>query len=857
MRAAWMACAAALLIAFPAAAQNGTWEADFAEGWTTVGGHSYWRADDGRYVFEGTGWSRHMTVAPVLIIDGTITVRATPMAESAAHGWTMFGVVAKYASSANHVAVRFGAYDSVSVYMFKGGQRSITRIGSFEAEVGHQYEARLVIEGDQLRTFLDGEELEAVTIPSAGEPGRVGLYTETPMACEHLTVEGAMPPSDAPAEEIEGTPETSVEFATFQPDPVAPGEAIPVRGQLHVYVRNSGDGPAVLDGITIDGRSADDLIEAGLVEWYDQHPRAIRPDEVGRVTLRTSGIPQERAEALMAGGSPWAAEVELRHLKAEPAACTATIGADTEPLRINMLTFGEDLRTVTAYLQAPDTAAGGFTLDAVAVDGRDVTGLTTFAAKRVAAEVVPVTIALEEPLTEGRDVTVTVRTAEGLSCGHTLRAFPSEFPLQVCLFDQIRSDAIEDIANHCFTDVAPRNTQFLEPMLEHDLSMLAFGGGLPALLRWWRPDYPEIIAFWLDEKDEHPVMDTIRVLDEAHSYYRAEGRYIPRQMINLVNPWSGTGMGFMDIMDVVCHGYGMAGAANGRDFPLLSSLPWRELRAGRRPWWPYFRSAEVALSVDPQAREVLGLSPGTQRVIEPAQERMMTFGCLQLGAKGVCHWAYGVRGGDSTVYYVDGPGLRLSMGGVPWPTSRTVRGYEVPEEICRDLKATWDEIGRINAVLRTIGPWVADSDPSPIAQVTGSTPAESVAGGPAAQASALLSGQDTVVLVALNLNIDTEWTGRDADGFRSYEPVDATVQLTLPEWIEPREVFSVSEDGLGNVSPARDGRTLEFDLPGLAIERVIVVTADPEVREQMQQRLADMQERLRAMEAHVPVPAEE
>lgn len=850
----------ALVIMLPAMAQDGTWVADFdagAEGWATVGGSSRWRAQGGRYVFDEPGWGRHMTVAPVLMADGAIVVRATPLAESAAHGWASFGVVVKYADSAHFVAVRFGAYDGVSVYAIGGGERQITSIGALEAEIGRTYEARLEVEGDQLRVFLDGEQLKPIAIGWAGESGRVGLYTETPMACEHFQVEGAMTPSTTTAEQIEGTPRTSVEFSTFQPDPLTPGEAIPVRGQLHIYLRNDGDGPAVLDDVSVDGRACDELMEAGLLEWLDQHPHAILPGEVGRVTLRTTGVPTERALALMQERAPWEAQVELRHLKAEPATCRAELGPDSEPLRINMLTFSDDLRTVTAYLQATGGPEGGFTLEAISVNGRDLTERARFASRRVGAEVVPVRVTLDEPLTGGRHATVTVRTAEGLSCGHCLRAFPSDFPLQVCLFEQVRADSIEDIANHCFTDVAPRAPEFVPQMQEHGLRMFSFGGGLPAIMRWWRPEYPPVTAFWLDERDEHPVVDTIRVLDEAHAFYRPEGRYIPRQMINLVGPWSGTGMAFMDIMDVVCHAYGMAGAANGRDFPLLETLPWRELRAGRRPWWPYFRSAEIAVAVDPEARRVLEPSAQTGRVIEPQQERMMTFGCLQLGAKGICHWAYGVQGGDRPVYYLDVPGLRLSMGAIPWPTSRTVRGYEVPEEICRALKDTWDEIGRINAELQTIGPWVADSDPSPIARVARSEPAESVTGGPAAQASALVSGLDTVILVALNLNLDADWTGREAEGIRSYEPVNATVELRLPEWIEPREVFSVSWRGIESVEPTRDGDALLFDLPGLAIERVIVVTADPQVRAQMQQRLTAMQERLRAMEAHVPVPAQE
>ena len=264
------------------------------------------------------------------------------------------------------------------------------------------------------------------------------------------------------------------------------------------------------------------------------------------------------------------------------------------------------------------------------------------------------------------------------------------------------------------------------------------------------------------------------------------------------------------------------------------------------------------MAADPETKTLSGFAPATQRVIEPEQERMMTYGCLQLGAKGVCHWAYGVQNGEKPVYYLEGPGLRLSMGAIPYPTSRTVLGYEVPEETCKALKAAWDEIGRINAELQTIGPWVANSDVSPrIAQVTQSRPAEAVNGGPAAQAAALVSGLDTIILIALNLNIDTEWSGRDPEGLKSYEPVDATVRLDLPPWIEPTEVFTVDYRGIETFQATRDGNALTFDLPGLDIQKTIVVTGDPTVREQMQERLAQMQERLAAMEAHVPVPKAE
>ncbi|MCD6362019.1 MAG: hypothetical protein J7M38_14270, partial [Armatimonadetes bacterium] len=670
------------------------------------------------------------------------------------------------------------------------------------------------------------------------------LYTETRTAFDDFRVEGAVEVPGTVAERIEGTPRAALDFAAWQPDPLQPHEALPVRGQAHLYVRNTGDGPLILDGASWDGRDADTLVRAGRLAWYHQHPYRIEPGEVGRVSFRLQGITEQQALALMADPeATFTVPVILRYRQAEPLECAVTLNARGEPLQINMLTFGPELRTICAYLQANgDTPFG---ISRVEVNGRDVTAATEFGSRTVGRDVVPLRISLDEPPARGRHVTVTVATEQGVSCGHSLRAFESEFPIQVCLFDLIRADAFEDIYNHGFTCVAGTRPEHFAKMKELGLDLFSFGGGLSRIVQYDRPGLPRVVAFWNDECDDKPIEETIIRFNEAHEYYRAENRYVPPQMVNLVNPWSGTGMAFMDIIDVVCHAYGMAGAANGRDFPLISSLPWREARASRRPFWPYFRSAEVAVSVDPDTRTVGELAGSTQRVIEPAQERFMTFGCLQQGAKGICHWAYGVRSRNK-IYYLDGPGLRLSMGGIPYPTSRVVDGYEVPEEICRALKDTWDEIGRINAELRTIGPWVANSDVSPgIARVIGDTPAQAVA---------LVSGLDTVVLITLNLNIDTDWTGRDPAGVKSYEPVDATVTLDLPEWIEPAEVFTVDHTGLADLAAERKGRTLTFDLPGLAIERVIVVTADPAVRAAMQAINDEMQKRLQAMRTHVPVP---
>lgn len=856
-----LALGLALLGVHSCSAQGALFSDDFddgnATGWQPRSGWQAWRVVDGRYRLDSASWGRYYTLAPVAVVDGAIEVTATPLGQSSHEPpWACFGIVVKYRDAGNMVVVRFGAYNAVAVLQWRGGQRTIDGLGELTATVGRAYHVRVQVQGDRLSVFVDGAAMGEATIGLASESGRVGLYTETPTAFDDFRVEGALESPGAPVERIEGKPRAALQFAQWQPDPLQPGEAIAVRGQAHLYVRNTGDGPLILEGASWNGEDAAALVTAGRLAWYHQHPYRIEPGEVGRVSFRVQGISEREALALMADPQMTVnVPVQLRYRQAEPLQCSATLDAQGEPLQINLLTFDRELRTIHAYLQSNRPAA--FDLTRVEVNGRDVTAHTRFASRTVGGQVVPLRISLDTPLVPGRHVTVTVATEQGASCGHCVRAFASEFPIQVCLFDLIRADAFEDIYQHCFTCVAGREPEHFAKLRELGLDLFVFGGGLERLLAYDRPDLPRVVAFWNDELDERPVAETVLRFAEEEEYYRAEGRYPPAQMINLCNPWNATGIGFLDLLDVVCHGYGMAGAANGRDFPLLSSLPGREARLARRPFWPYFRSAEIALSVDPATRTVGEPAANTRRVIEPAQERFMTFGCLQLGAKGICHWAYGVRQG-SGVYYLNGPGLRLAMGGIPYPTSRTVYGYQVPEEVCRALKDTWDEIGRINAVLQTIGPWVANSDVSPaLARVVACTPATAVKGGPAAQAAALVSGLDTLILIALNLNLDTDWTGADPQGIGSYEPVDATVAVELPEWLEPAAVFSVDHSGLQELAPRRDGRTLTFDLPGLRVERVIVITADPVVRTAMQEINDRMRERLRGMETHVPVPMQD
>ncbi len=49
-----------------------------ALGWAAVSGGRGWHVQDGRYVFDGSGWGRYRAVANVYLVDGAISFKATP-----------------------------------------------------------------------------------------------------------------------------------------------------------------------------------------------------------------------------------------------------------------------------------------------------------------------------------------------------------------------------------------------------------------------------------------------------------------------------------------------------------------------------------------------------------------------------------------------------------------------------------------------------------------------------------------------------------------------------------------------------------------------------------------------------------
>ena len=348
-----------------------------------------------------------------------------------------------------------------------------------------------------------------------------------------------------------------------------------------------------------------------------------------------------------------------------------------------------------------------------------------------------------------------------------------------------------------------------------------YARGLASLRRLDRPEFPPIDGFWLDEMDKLPVAFTVDLIEECRAAYAKEGKSIPLQMINLCDGRSPRSVTFYELADAACSAYGFHGGSLGDGFGRLSALPAREYRRSRRTFLPYFRDCEMPVLIDPETKAVIGRDPSHQRCIEPKEERWMTYGCIIQGAKGIMHWNYGARISKPPNWFSkDKWMIRASMGGA---LGHKPHGYEIPADVAAQLEATWDEIGRINTELRAIGPLVATSDVSSLVRASSDQ----------VEAAALVSGLDAIVLVVLTHGMKTHWKGDRAKGIESYEPVDTSVELRVPAWLDPKHVFRVRHDRVEAISPRREAGRLFFRFERLEVSDVVVVTERDGLMESM------------------------
>lgn len=812
--------------------------------WQPVRGQ--WKVSNGRYEMSSREFGRYTAQAPLLMADGSIEGTAAPLAPSAQKiPRPGFGVLAKWLDSANWAAVRYGEYGGLSGLLVVNGKLKVIGMGKFEAQVDRSYRFRVEVRGKQIKTYCDGVELGCFDAPFASKPGRVGLYTEAPTAFGDVQIEGAIPLLERKPKPFTGKPQLELAFAEFRPagDPFA--TAVPTCGGVRLYVRNTGTGPAHLRRLLVNGEDADLLQKT--VSWYRQRPAVLLPGRMGQVLVRLGALPGDVGLRLF--NDPDAKPelpITIEPYRGDALHARVPIGGERPELQVNYLGFDPAFRRIYAYVQQNEgEGAKALHMTQVLVDGRDLTKRAAFGQRQVGRDVVPTVVDLPQPLQEGQPVVVCIGTREGVWAGHAVRAFPGKFHILVTLLGkQTRTDAVEDVWRHGATCIGFCGGSVDRLVEAKALALDAFhyGAGLSALRKFDRPEYPRIAGFWLDEMDRHPARYTFDKVHECELAYADEGKFIPLQMVNLCSSRGARAVEIFEIGDATCGAYGYYGGAIGEQFGRLAALPRREYRLARLTFMPYFRDAEMPVVIDPKTKNVLGRCPKYRRCIEPKEERWMTYGCLIQGAKGILHWNYGSGVNRPPNWFSKtATVIRAGMGGA---LNHKPHGYEIPADQAAELKRAWDEIGRINVELQAIGPLVAVSDVSRLARVTTVDPELSPSGEPAADAAALVSGVDSIVLVVLNHNLEHNWKAAADRGIESYDPVDATVELRLPAWLEGKHAFSVRHTGVATLSPRREDRRLTFQFPKLEVAEVVVVTDSDGLMESMRDSVSKLTERL-------------
>ena len=848
-----------ILIASSSFAAN-AFKEDFSDkdirGWVAVSGN--WVVADGQLVQKENGWGRYMILPPVRLEAGTIRARMR-VDRCAPPSGPSFGFVLRHPGEKTYTALRIGAYGHTQLMQ----PVKDTRFHDFKPKVGQFYDVKAELAGDTVTLSIDGKAFGSAKMAEPDAPGTIGFYTECEATFDDLEVTGTWRGLGEKKART-GTPRLEVQFAEWQPVNMDTAVSLSVSGAVQVYFRNVGTGSAVLDHVMVMGKKVDRIDAPSWVVYARQRPMEVKPGASGQLELRLNGLPKSVGLQLVENAAgPVTIPIVIAPQGGEPVRAVVDI---TRPslLQVNFMGFSPDLRTIYVYVQNNAAVLRGeekhVRITGLAVDGTDVMASSRLGATTVFRDVVPVEITLPKPLAKGHPVRVVLTTAEGIRTGHVLRAFPSKFNILVSTnHSQARKDYMEDIYNHCATAI---NYFGLYPdqFERFGFDVIPMSGSNPLANAKAFQNSP-IEGIWMDEVDKsakgYSIRGLLRSIEDTEEHLESKGELLPLLAFNLVRPTQAATSGHLMLPDAVMHSYGRFMCPNvNKGFGRLATLHSREYRQARRPFWPYFRDSEIAVPCDPVKKIMLPRHKAFQRCLTPKEQRWLTYGNLIQGAKSTAHWGYWARPMSKFYFMWTQSVLRLGLGA---PASGRVGPYVLEPAVAKMLEDVWAEHGRINAELRVIGPLVAISDVSYLARITEVTPAKDKYGEPAAEAAALVSGLDTMIVVALNHNIDAGKSPFKPSGAVSnpnpprYDPVAATVEVRVPAWLKPKYIFSVSHEEIASVSPQRTGDRLRFAIPKLEVSKLYVITSSDNVKRECLARHSEMKKRLAKTKATKPV----
>jgi hypothetical protein len=305
---------------------------------------------------------------------------------------------------------------------------------------------------------------------------------------------------------------------------------------------------------------------------------------------------------------------------------------------------------------------------------------------------------------------------------------------------------------------------------------------------WWQEDLinqyqgdPLILAWSIADEPEAHECAPMSLVDPMNSSYRKNDSKNP--VAQVYCPWPGYPAQEYNFTDLVLvDHYPIAGHPPTSIEPVVDEC-WRAARP--KPIWFVAQAFQWPES----------------RFPTPEEERLMVYGALAHRAKGIFYWAYHI----SQEPY--------------WGAPLTAKTPDHKHH--RQAKVLWEDLRDLNRELSLISDLVVTSDVVPIAKVDN----------PQVEVAALLS-EENIVLIILNQNFQFR-----AEEFSFNSLKDLELEVLLPEWFNPTEVFSVSASMIKSEKYQLEAGKLKVRLEDLPIAKVVVLTTQKGLADNIRGRM--------------------
>ncbi len=594
---------------------------------------------------------------------------------------------------------------------------------------------------------------------------------------------------------------------------------------VHLFFRNAGAKPLAVDDVYLEGLSLrraiafsdqrknrkpasivfsdlspqekQKLVAAGDPIWWRVDPPLISPGSFGEVTIRLRSVAQTKSLTceLRCGDRALAATAEV--CKVAP--------------RIEGAVFSPDLRTLSLYLKHPN--GDKRSVKRILLDGNNVMGAARFATDpRV--DVAPAEIRLPQAVATGSFHCVQAVWDDGSTAMAGIRARHDEFAYGVWGGRPGKEDDIA-AAEGYVRDLKAHNVNVQMPQVGS--AALSSFFKTPAGRRFCEE---EGMRFVIGEIEKWGVRQPFALFihdepdaGDAHIRGLPAGREVgslAQWAIERSYGWRQQASAIPQALNVDLTYKPHNWYVYGQLPDILMADPYYQPRL-RTAYWdnpkdrPLYTRATFVYAISRIIQSAAAPKPThailyANRYIDrktgrefrgptPVEKRIEMYYALAAGAKGISYWwmtpgkpAYGMGGAHT------------------------------------ESRRLWREVGLLGAEARTAGPLLVRGC---AADVPAKAPKDVFVRG-------LLVGLDTMVVIVVN-----EQHVNDDKGTTVTPVADLAVEMTLPAWLKPADVFEIDARGPRKAEFRIEEGQIALPLGMLEATRMVVVTADASLRERL------------------------